>query len=88
MGGSICAERSAITKLRECACDRVLCVYLVSDMATELTPGLLCREFLCEVLELDTPIVMAAAEPQCVHSPLLLSSLPSPFVLLRLLDFI
>jgi hypothetical protein len=62
MGQSICAERSAITKLREIAYDRILAVYLVSDLlATELAPGLLCREFLCEVLEPDTPIIMAAA---------------------------
>ena len=63
LGGSVCAERSALTQLRQVAYGRVLAVYLVSQLSTPLAPGLMCREMLLQFLEPDTRIVMAARPP-------------------------
>ena len=63
LGGSICAERSALTQLRQIPYGRVLAVYLVSQLATPLAPGMMCREMLLQFLSLDSRIVMAARQP-------------------------
>ena len=60
LGGSICAERSALTQLRQLPYGQVLSVYLVSQLSTPLAPGLMCREMLLQFVPLDTRIVMAA----------------------------
>ena len=62
LGGSICAERSALTQLRQIPYRRVLAVYLVSQLSTPLAPGLMCREMLLQFLSLSTRIVMGARQ--------------------------
>jgi len=59
VGTGICAERAACLQLRTTDCVRVTKIYLVSDSPTELTPGLLCREFLHEFCATSTPVAMA-----------------------------
>ena len=82
LGGSICAERSALTQLRQVPYHRVLAVYLVSQLSTPLAPGLMCRELLLQFLTLDTRVVMAARQPPTgsrVVKPLTLGQLyPHP----------
>ncbi len=76
MGTSICAERMAIGALRLKSWSKIVSLYLVSDSPTELVPGLLCREYLCEFISLDTPIVLGSL----VHGELDASAAESPIV--------
>ena len=64
LGGSICAERSALTQLRQLAYGRVLAVYLVSQLSSPLAPGLMCREMLLQFLAPDTRLLMAARQTE------------------------
>ncbi|CAM9286931.1 unnamed protein product, partial [Hapterophycus canaliculatus] len=62
IGGSICAERAAMCKLREASdCKRVTKVVVVTDNPGPLAPGVLCREFLSTHLAPSTPVVMSGS---------------------------
>ncbi|CAM9255383.1 unnamed protein product [Scytosiphon promiscuus] len=62
IGGSICAERAAMCKLREASdCKRVTKVVVVTDNPGPLAPGVLCREFLSAHLAPSTPVVMSGS---------------------------
>lgn len=65
VGTGICAERNAVVQLRHIPYGAIVAVYVVSDSPAELTPGLLCREFLLEYAQLDTPVVRCAAVLAC-----------------------
>jgi cytidine deaminase len=58
IGGSICAERSALVKLRFIEKPRILKVVVVTDHFEPVSPGALCREFLISFAAADTSIVM------------------------------
>eukprot|EP00455_Lapot_gusevi_P017722 TRINITY_DN19546_c0_g1_i1.p1 TRINITY_DN19546_c0_g1~~TRINITY_DN19546_c0_g1_i1.p1 ORF type:complete len:315 (-),score=34.06 TRINITY_DN19546_c0_g1_i1:215-1159(-) len=59
ISNGICAEKSALSKLRELGyADQVLKLYLTCDGHVEITPGPLCREFLSDFLQPDTPIIL------------------------------
>ncbi len=53
IGSSICAERSALTKLRFYQSPRLLKVVISTDNESPISPGLLCREWLCSYVDLD-----------------------------------
>ncbi len=59
-GCTFCAERSALALLRQVDFERILSVYIVSDLDSELEPGLLCREFLLNFISPLTPIILAS----------------------------
>jgi hypothetical protein len=59
-----CSERSALLQLRMKHYSKIESLYITADSDTIITPGLLCREMLCEFLTLDTPIVLASHAPQ------------------------
>jgi cytidine deaminase len=61
-GLGICAERAALSQLRQINYEKVLSVYIVSDLNSELTPGMLCREFLHNFIHRTTPIIMASKD--------------------------
>ncbi|CAM9274425.1 unnamed protein product [Sphacelaria rigidula] len=62
IGGSICAERAAMCKLREVTdCKLVTKVVVVTDSPRPLPPGVLCREFLSAHLPPCTPVIMAGS---------------------------
>lgn len=57
---SLCAERAALSRFIQIAVKcQVLGVFLVSDAAKPISPGPLCREFLCDVLGPHTFLYMA-----------------------------
>lgn len=60
LSNSLCAERSACSKLREMAPMRLRCVYITTDLHECVTPGLLCREVLLELEDAcdSTPVVL------------------------------
>jgi hypothetical protein len=67
IGGSICAERSALAQLNlrfrskhEHTRPVVTHLYIVSDSKAILSPGLSCRELLLEFVGLDVPVVCAS----------------------------
>jgi len=61
----ICAERSALLKIRETGIKepRILAIHLISDADYPITPGPLCREMLSEYALPSTPVIMAASDP-------------------------
>eukprot|EP01098_Paradermamoeba_levis_P009851 TRINITY_DN4123_c0_g1_i1.p1 TRINITY_DN4123_c0_g1~~TRINITY_DN4123_c0_g1_i1.p1 ORF type:complete len:369 (-),score=90.30 TRINITY_DN4123_c0_g1_i1:128-1195(-) len=62
IGGSICAERSAIVKFKEIKYQKILKLYLVSDGDDYITPGILCRLFLLEFVSPQAPVIMIGAK--------------------------
>lgn len=64
IGSSICAERTALLQMRLKSYTSISKLYITADSDTIITPGLLCREMLCEFLTPDTPIVLASKNPQ------------------------
>ena len=68
IGNSICSERSAFLQMRMKRYERFEKLYITADSPSIITPGLLCREMMCEFLTLDTPIVLAAWLPQADQS--------------------
>ena len=67
IGGSLCAERAALSKLRHHDCARIERIFLVSDLDGPLTPGVLCREMLLSACDADTPVVMAGRGGGSAH---------------------
>ncbi|CAM9873115.1 unnamed protein product [Chrysoparadoxa australica] len=63
IGGSICAERAAMCKLREQVKDfsDVSKVVVVSDAPGAISPGTLCREFLATHLDESVGVVMGGS---------------------------
>jgi len=62
IGGSICAERAALCKLRMAHnVKSVLSILIVSDALFPLSPGLLCREFLSSYLDRKVPVIMSGS---------------------------
>ncbi len=61
IGGSICAERSALAKLRFIQNPKIKLIGVVTDSDFPVSPGALCREYLTSHAGLDTPVVMANA---------------------------
>lgn len=64
IGGSICAERSALMQCLQWNVFEVKAIYLVSDSQGELTPGMLCREFLLSYCEPMVPVIMQGTTMQ------------------------
>lgn len=62
IGGSLCAERSALSKLRWHDCDRIVSVHIVTSSSEPITPGLLCREYLAEVAPQTLRVVLHAQD--------------------------
>eukprot|EP00301_Raphidiophrys_heterophryoidea_P021903 c6190_g1_i1.p1 GENE.c6190_g1_i1~~c6190_g1_i1.p1 ORF type:complete len:368 (-),score=81.46 c6190_g1_i1:289-1329(-) len=62
----ICAERSALLKIRETGIKnpKILAIHLISDAAYPITPGPLCRELLSDFALPSTPIISAASDPE------------------------
>ena len=59
LSNAICAERAALGQLLlRPNVERVTAVFIVTDAPTAITPGTLCREFLCSHVNLDVPIIM------------------------------
>jgi len=74
IGSSICSERSAVLQMRMKRYESIEKLYLTADSTDIITPGLLCREMLCEFLTLDTPIVMASYAPSAKPQPFTVQS--------------
>ncbi|GMH98331.1 hypothetical protein TrST_g9793 [Triparma strigata] len=68
LSGSICAERAALSNMREDEIKKMLSVSIVSDSVKPITPGLLCREYMSsrfsrDVLNPDTfDVVLAGSK--------------------------
>lgn len=60
--GSICAERSAIPKMRERGFTKVEKLFLCSDGDGFITPGIMCREFIAELAGQELPIYLTGGE--------------------------
>lgn len=58
IGGAICAERSAICRLRFLDRPEILRIVVVTDSEVPISPGALCREFLMSAAAPDTPVVI------------------------------
>lgn len=64
IGGSICAERAALLQLRFRPVARITRITIVSDAPSDITPGLLCREFMSScpfISRNNVPIVLGGS---------------------------
>eukprot|EP01031_Cornospumella_fuschlensis_P048240 gene48240-59079_t len=80
IGGSICAERSAITRMRFLPSAVLLKVAIVTDNDLPIAPGALCREYLNSVADPDTVVVMGNASGGVIESCTLGQIWPHPYV--------
>ena len=62
IGASICAERAALTQLRFLRDPTIERVIVVTDNEEPISPGLLCREYLSSLADLNTTVVMAGCD--------------------------
>lgn len=69
IGGSLCAERSAMSKLRLRPWKALTSVHIVTDSPDPVTPGMLCREYLAEFAA-DTLRVVVHASKSCLVTTL------------------
>lgn len=58
--GSICAERSALPRIRMAGYTSIDAVYITCDGEGYITPGMLCREYMTEICPLDLRVVLAS----------------------------
>lgn len=83
IGGSICAERAALCKLRMFSNPRILKIVVTTDAKhVAISPGLLCREYLMAFCAPDTPVVMgdALGEDAAIMSCSISELYPHPFL--------
>ena len=73
LGGAICAERSALVQLRLMVPPPVVeCVYIVADSEEPITPGMLCREYMCDCFCTAKTTIVTSGAPS---RPLIRSTL-------------
>mmetsp|Transcript_16703 Transcript_16703/g.24202 ORF Transcript_16703/g.24202 Transcript_16703/m.24202 type:complete len:386 (-) Transcript_16703:810-1967(-) len=73
MGNSICAERAALVQLRWFPDTIVSKIVVVTDAPCQVSPGMLCREFMASMDQIpwDTPVLLAGTNCQlCGKCPL------------------
>jgi len=81
IGGSICAERAALCKLRMFSNPRILKVVVTTDAKhVAISPGLLCREYLTAFCSPDTPVVMGDSLGEAIMSCTISELYPHPFL--------
>lgn len=79
IGGAICAERSALVKLRFVKNPRIKHVTVVTDSVSPLSPGALCREYLMSLGDLDTVVVMGNADGDKITRCVVADLWPHPY---------
>jgi cytidine deaminase len=80
IGGAICAERSALLKLRFLENPMVTKVVVTTDSDRALSPGALCREYLTSAVNASRPVVMANFDGSVLTSTTLTSLYPYPYL--------
>lgn len=80
IGGAICAERSALVKLRYFENPIIERVVVVSDSKQPISPGLLCREYLMSVARNDALVIMGNCEGSQISKCKLGDLLPFPYI--------
>lgn len=81
IGGSICAERAALCKLRMFTNPIVKKVVVTTDSKhVPISPGLLCREYLMSLCDSSTPVVMGDALSEVIINCPLGTLYPFPFL--------
>lgn len=79
IGGAICAERSALVKLRFVKNPRIRHVTVVTDSVSPLSPGALCREYLMSLCDMDTVVVMGNGDGDKITRCLVADLWPHPY---------
>lgn len=80
IGGAICAERSALVKLRFLDGAKVLKVVIVTDSELAVSPGLLCRQYLMSTCEPSTVVVLGNHSSSLLVSCSIGELLPFPYL--------
>lgn len=81
IGGSICAERAALSQLRMFHGKvTIKKIVVVTDSKIPLAPGMLCREFLHSYADVSTPVVCATDSGDIVTTFTLGSIYPHVFI--------
>lgn len=79
IGGAICAERSALVKLRFFNKPQIKHVTVVTDSVSPLSPGALCREYLMSHCNLDTVLVMGNSTGDKISRCVVADLWPHPY---------
>ena len=80
IGGSICAERSAILRLRFLHGPKLKKVVIVSDHREPILPGALCREYMTSVASENLDIIMGNCDGDKIATCKLSELFPQPYL--------
>ena len=80
IGGAICAERSALVKLRYFENPVIERVVVVTDSKQPISPGLLCREYLMSAAKSNTLVIMGSGDGNVIVKCKLGDLLPFPYI--------
>lgn len=80
IGGAICAERAALTKLRMMDHPSIIKIVVTTDSANAISPGVLCREFLMSSAEPSVPVIMGNSDSSKISECTLGYLYPFPYV--------
>lgn len=85
IGGSICAERAALSKLRMFSDPKMVKLVVTTDSGEPISPGLLCREYIFSHADSSLPIVFGDGASSTVVSCSIEKLYPFPFAYRRVL---
>jgi cytidine deaminase len=80
IGGAICAERAALSRLRFFSNPRIVKVVVTTDSDQPISPGMLCREYLMSSAAPETDVVIGNCDSSIVTTVPLGSLFPYPYV--------
>lgn len=82
IGGSICAERAALVKLRLLPCNSwsIEKMVIVTDNDSPISPGLLCREYISSLASPDMLLVLASHDSQHIVTCTIQDLHPYPYL--------
>lgn len=85
IGGSICAERSCLVKLRFFTAPRILQVAITTDSPVPVGPGMLCREYLMSMIPCSAEgpaaiVILGDCTGQHIVSCTVESLFPQPYI--------
>ena len=81
IGGSICAERSALVKLRLLPGKwTIKKLVIVTDNSSPISPGLLCREYITSMAAPQTPIILGSNDNEVIIKSTIQFLHPYPYL--------
>ncbi len=80
IGGAICAERAALSRLRMLSNPVIVKIVVTTDSVDPISPGMLCREYLMSSAAIETDVIIGNGPSTVVTVVPLGSLLPFPYL--------